>query len=218
MPFQKLPSHLLSIIAFVVLLAGGMTAVARADDEPMSPEELFKKSTCVACHGKNGAKARLAYPNIARQNKDYMIQQMHDITSGARVSGPDPRGFPRTQSMQEVMVVIDEEQMKALAEWLSELPPAPVVPGDAELAAKGAVAYAEADCADCHGDRGMKPLPNYPIIGGQKKNYIALQLKEIRDGVRTNNRSKRMARRIESLTDEKIDQMAEYLSQIDRGS
>jgi cytochrome c553 len=210
--------YTLAIVMIFGLLAAGITNAAWADDEPMTPEELFKKSTCVACHGKNGAKARLAYPNIAGQNKEYMIQQMKDITAGARVSGPDPRGFPRTQAMQEVMVVIDEEQMQALADWLSGLPPAPPVAGDPELAAKGAAVFAEADCADCHGEKGLKPLPNYPIIAGQKKNYIALQLKEIRDGVRVNNRSKRMARRIDTITDEKVDQLAEYLSQIDRGS
>ncbi len=46
---------------------------------------LYKSKTCIACHGVDGAKPILpTYPKIAGQNKDYAINQMKDIKSGAR--------------------------------------------------------------------------------------------------------------------------------------
>jgi cytochrome c553 len=190
---------------------------AHAEDAAAG-KQLFMTRTCIACHGKNGAKAIMMYPNLAGQNEAYLFEQMKDIASGKRVSGPDARGYPRTQAMKDVMGIVSDQELKTIAAWLSTQPPAPVQPGDPAQVAKGAKLYDDTGCAACHGDEGLKPMPGYPVVGGQKKNYLVLQIKEIRDGVRTNGPSKIMRPVVASVSDADVDALAEYLSQVNRAA
>lgn len=203
-------------LALGALLAG-FSSSAMADDAA-DGKQLFLKRTCIACHGKDGAKAILMYPNLAGQSKEYMLAQIKDIASGARVSGPDARGYPRTQAMKDVMTVVTPDEIKTIVEWLATQPPAPVAAGDAAKAAAGAQVYNKSGCPSCHGKDGMKPLAGYPIVAGQKKEYVALQIKEIRDGVRTNGKAKMMQPMAKPLKDEQIDALAEFLSQVNRSA
>jgi cytochrome c len=73
------------------------------------------KGGCVACHGKDAKTPLLpVYPKLAGQNKDYLIQQMKDIKSGTRSNG-------QTAAMKGVMHMVNDEEMAAIAEWLSTL-------------------------------------------------------------------------------------------------
>lgn len=76
---------------------------------------LYKEKTCIACHGKD-AKTPIQpnYPKIAGQNAEYALQQMKDIKSGARSNG-------QTAAMKGVMHLVNDEEMKILADWLSKL-------------------------------------------------------------------------------------------------
>jgi cytochrome c553 len=204
-----------AIVLAIASTVAGVAGSALADDAPTG-KQLFMTSTCVACHGKDGQKAIQMYPNLAGQDKTYLLAQMKDITAGKRVSGPDARGYPRTQAMKDIMLVVNEDQMKTIADWLSTVAPPTPKPGDAAKAALGAQQFAKSGCAACHGKDGVKPMGGYPVIGGQKKEYLALQIAEIRDGVRTNGKIKVMAPMVKTLTNDQIDQLSEYLSQIDR--
>jgi cytochrome c len=76
---------------------------------------LYKSKTCIACHGVDGAKPILpTYPKIAGQNKDYAINQMKDIKSGARNNG-------QTAAMKGVMHLVSDAEIAILGEWLSTL-------------------------------------------------------------------------------------------------
>jgi len=78
---------------------------------------LFKEKTCTACHGPEGKKPLLpVYPKLAGQNKDYMIQQMTDIKSGKRANG-------QAAAMKGIMHLVSEEEIKVLADYLSNLAP-----------------------------------------------------------------------------------------------
>ncbi|WP_298428879.1 c-type cytochrome [Rhodoblastus sp.] len=195
----------------------GLSATARAEDAP-GGKQLFMSRTCVACHGRDGSKAILMYPNLAAQNEAYLYEQMKDIASGKRVSGPDARGYPRTQAMKDVMGVVSDDELKTIAAWLAALPSPPVKPGDAAKATEGEAIYAKSGCVGCHGAKGIKPTAGYPVIGGQKKEYLALQIKEIRDGVRNNGRSKLMTAMVKRVSDADVDALSEYLSQVDRSA
>jgi cytochrome c553 len=70
-------------------------------------------------------------------------------------------------------------------------------------------------CINCHGVRGKGLDPNtsmFPVIGGQHKEYIRLQLVNFRDGYRTNSPNGIMTRIADSLTDTEIESLAEYVS------
>lgn len=76
---------------------------------------LYKDKTCNACHGPKGDKPLMAgYPKIAGQNAAYIEQQMKDIKSGARNNG-------QTAAMKGVMHLVDDADIKALADYLSKL-------------------------------------------------------------------------------------------------
>ncbi len=76
---------------------------------------LFATKTCIACHGVDGKKPLLpAYPKLAGQNKDYLLQQMKDIKTGARANG-------NSAAMKGVMHLVNEAEMGDIAAYLSGL-------------------------------------------------------------------------------------------------
>ena len=76
---------------------------------------LYKDKTCNACHGPKGDKPLMPnYPKIAGQNAAYAEQQMKDIKSGARNNG-------QTAAMKGVMHLVNDEEIKVLAQYLATL-------------------------------------------------------------------------------------------------
>jgi cytochrome c len=101
------------LAALVVTLGLGLASVAGADSP--DGETLFNQRTCFTCHGKDGKTPILpSYPLIAGQNVEYILQQMKDIKSGARANGG-------SAAMRGVMHLVNEEEMKVLAEYISKL-------------------------------------------------------------------------------------------------
>jgi len=97
----------MSLIALAIAAA---PAIAAPDGAT-----LYKDKTCNACHGPKGDKPLMPnYPKIAGQNAAYTEQQMKDIKSGARNNG-------QTAAMKGVMHLVNDEEIKALAEYLAKL-------------------------------------------------------------------------------------------------
>lgn len=188
--------------------------------ESADGKSLFRTKTCIACHGKDGARAIQNYPDLAGQDKAYLFSQMKDIASGARLSGKDERGYPRSQGMKDIMHLVSEDELQKIAEYLASQPvpkprkldPAP----DQATLDKGKTAYTQGGCQTCHGANGLKPIATYPVIGGMKREYLVLQMAELRDGIRTNGKSKLMLPFAKKLNNEQIELIATYLSQIER--
>ena len=79
--------------------------------------KLFQEKTCFTCHGKDANTPLLPiYPKLAGQNKEYALAQMKDIKSGARSNG-------QTAAMKGIMHLVTDEEMEALADYLSKLAP-----------------------------------------------------------------------------------------------
>jgi cytochrome c len=110
------------------LVLGAATALAgnpKAPDAGAKPAagssakldgaKLYVERTCVACHGKDAKSPILPeYPRLAGQSPVYAERQMHDIKSGARANG-------NTAAMKGVMHLVNDEEMKAIAEWIGTL-------------------------------------------------------------------------------------------------
>ncbi|MBV5265747.1 c-type cytochrome [Pinisolibacter aquiterrae] len=195
-------------------------AVASAEEAGLDGKALFATKTCIACHGRNGARAIQVFPNIAAQDAAYLLAQMNDIADGKRVSGNDERGYPRTQGMKDVMHLVSPAERAAIADYLAKAEPAKVKPLDPPIddarRAEGKLAYTKGGCQTCHGPDGLKPLAGYPILGGMKRDYLVLQMTEIRDGIRQNGKVKTMLPFAKKLDEAKIAAIADYLSQIER--
>jgi len=98
------------------LMFFGVTGNALALDG----EALYKdpkKGGCMACHGKDAKSPIMPmYPKLAGQNEAYLLQQLKDIQSGARNNG-------QSIAMKGIMHMVNEEEMAAIAKYLSTLQP-----------------------------------------------------------------------------------------------
>jgi len=181
---------------------------------------------CIACHGRNGAKAIKDYPNVAGQGAKYIENQIKDIMNGKRVASVDPAdGKPRTAGMMGALVTpegkprMTKEQIKQVAKWLSKLKPAvvkhkePLDPANVEAGKK---LFKKFKCKNCHGKEGKKPLKGYPVVAGQKVSYLVNQINDFRTKTRKNGKSKTMFTFVKKIKDEQVQQIAEYLSQVKR--
>ena len=96
-----------------LVLAAGLFAAAAAVAAP-DGAALYKDKTCWSCHGKD-AKTPLVptYPKLAGQNAEYALAQMKDIKTGARSNR-------QSAAMKGVMHLVNDDEMKAIAEWLAK--------------------------------------------------------------------------------------------------
>jgi len=72
---------------------------------------------CVNCHGKDGkgkSKSNSLFPVIGGQTKAYLIKQLSNLKTGKRNN--DPAGM-----MQDIASKLSDEQIKAVAEYISSL-------------------------------------------------------------------------------------------------
>jgi cytochrome c len=101
-----------AVTTTALLLALSPAAVLSADGE-----KLYKTKTCSTCHGKDGKTPIMPmYPKIAGQNKEYTLQQMVDIKSGARSNG-------QSAAMKGVMHLVSDEELQALSEYIATMTP-----------------------------------------------------------------------------------------------
>ena len=76
---------------------------------------LYTAKGCSACHGADAKTPIMpTYPKIAGQSKVYAAQQMQDIKDGKRNNG-------QTVVMKGIMAAVSEEEISALADYLSSL-------------------------------------------------------------------------------------------------
>lgn len=81
------------------------------------------------------------------------------------------------------------------------------------LADRGAELYKEKTCHACHGEDGTHPITrDYPVLAGQPVDYLVRQMKDIRDGRRTNGLSESMRTVVAGVTDEEFQDIAEWLA------
>jgi cytochrome c len=101
-------------LILATLMALAATPVLAA---PLDGAKLFQEKTCWSCHGKDAKTPLLPeYPRLAGQSAKYALEQMQDIKTGARANRS-------AAAMKAIMVIVNDEEMKALADYLSKLKP-----------------------------------------------------------------------------------------------
>jgi cytochrome c len=69
----------------------------------------------------------------------------------------------------------------------------------------------EVTCRACHGASGAAPMMNsYPKLNGQNKAYLTQSLKAYKAGQRSGGMAAVMVGQAKMLSDQEIDQLAEY--------
>ncbi|MBT4523058.1 MAG: cytochrome c [Halieaceae bacterium] len=71
-----------------------------------------KSVTCAACHGAVGISPNTAWPNLAGQQKAYLVKQMKDFRDGKRI---DPWMSPMAKPLSD-------EDIEDLAAFYNSLP------------------------------------------------------------------------------------------------
>jgi cytochrome c len=166
--------------------------------------ELYQSKHCFRCHGMN-AKITVEpnYPKLAGQIQPYLLQQMKDLKNGARAHGD-------TAAMKPTMSTVNEEQMNAIADWLSSLSTTVTL---GNMSMEGAKLYQSKECSDCHGDDANdNDTEQTPKLAGQKADYLLQQMKDYKSGKRANSRAKRMKKKLSDVNENQMIAIAEWLS------
>ena len=102
-------SYYKGFFIIIIFLYTAFTSFIFADGK-----ELYLTKGCVSCHGEGGRKALLPnYPILNGQNSAYLLQQMNDIKSGARVNG-------QSAVMRPFVLNLSEEEMKQISDYLAK--------------------------------------------------------------------------------------------------
>jgi len=165
------------IVGLVVL--AGFTGLASAEGNAERGEQLT--ATCAGCHGADGNSAAASFPKLAGQGEPYLLKQLEDIKSGARV----------ITQMTGLLDGYDQQQLEDIAAYYAEQS---MTTGEAdpELVELGEQLYRGGNpetgvpaCSGCHGPSGQGiDAAAFPRLAGQHADYIASQLNKFALGYR----------------------------------
>lgn len=195
--------------AIVIVLSSLMTITSYAADIQAGKS---KTAACAGCHGADGNSISGTWPSLAGQHASYLIKQLKDYKSGARVNA--------TMNGMAAILATDEDIQDVAAYYQSQkLKP---VKFDEKLIAKGETIYrggiTEASipaCMSCHGPDGLGNAPaTWPVLRGQQPDYIVSQLKLFRDGIRANDAGKTMRNVAARMSDAEMIAVAAYIAGI----
>jgi cytochrome c553 len=177
----------------------GLTAHAQGDAEAGKE----KSAACAACHGEAGNSSVPQYPILAGQTARYLYLQLKDYKEGRR---KDPLMSPMVASLSK-------QDMYDLAAYFSQQKPTPTNhPVTSAKVAEGKQVADAALCTMCHlgGFSGQNEVPR---AAGQHYEYVVKQLKDFRERRRTNDAGS-MTAYSRGLTDDQIDALAQYITNL----
>ncbi|MBI3901358.1 MAG: cytochrome c4 [Nitrosomonadales bacterium] len=168
-----------------------------------------KSALCQGCHGEDGISFEPAIPKLAGQYAGYIAKQVRDFQTGFR-SNAIMNGMAAT--------VADEDLADISAYFASKNK----MKGETTDNATGKNLFLNGDmtrmmvaCVNCHGINGKGKTPDnsmFPVLGGQQKEYLRIQLTNFRQGTRSNSPGGVMNIVTQKLSDAEISALAEYIS------
>jgi cytochrome c553 len=145
-------------------------AVTPPTSTPSVPDVV--QTRCARCHGLDGlGRVAGAFPVLAGQHQRYLFESLRAFAYGTRHSG----------IMTAVASDLSEPQMLRAAAYYSGLPGLSATSAhrsghDATLARAGDLSRKVPACASCH-EQTTAINPAYPRLAGQRREYIAQQLR-----------------------------------------
>jgi cytochrome c553 len=192
----RLPAALLP--ALVLLLASG---AARAQDVEAG---RAKAEVCAACHGPGGNSPDGAFPSLAGQTARYTYLQLKDYKEKRRT---EPQ-------MEPFIVDLTRQDMLDLAYYFAaQKPLSPPFKTEAAKVERGRAKAVETLCTMCHlgSFKGQNEIPR---VAGQHVEYVIKQMKDFKEGRRTNDAGN-MSSVSKTLSDQDIEDLAQYLVSLD---
>lgn len=168
-----------------------------------------KSLLCQGCHGEQGISIDGLIPSLAGQYGPYIAKELRNYQAGARSH----------QIMNAMAATINDDDLDDIAAYFASQPK---MKGNAVVNETGKKLFLRGDlsrmvlaCVNCHGVNGKGLTPNtsmFPIIGGQQKDYLRLQLLNFKTGDRTNSPNGIMITIAKKLTEAELDALASYIS------
>lgn len=133
---------------------------------------------CAACHGVNGQSSSPMIPNLAGQQRDYLVNQLQDYRDRSRSNEY------AVQYMWGMAGSLTDKQIQELADYFSKQTSFKVSNRSAgdpklvrgkEIFEKGIPEQGVVQCNSCHGPGG-EGMATFPRLAGQKAYYLTQQL------------------------------------------
>ncbi|HLV16564.1 MAG TPA: c-type cytochrome [Pseudomonas sp.] len=199
-----------------LLLTLGITGAAQAAGDAAAGQN--KVMLCAACHSTDGNSAAPNFPKLAGQGERYLLKQMKDIKAGSTPGAPEGVGR-KVLEMTGMLDAFSDQDLADIAAYFASqkgstgaADPALVERGEA-LWRGGKLAEGMPACTGCHAPDGSGNAPAaYPKLSGQHAAYIAKQLTDFREGVRTNDGDSMIMRSIAAkLSNKDIQALSSYI-------
>jgi cytochrome c553 len=166
---------------------------------------------CTSCHGFHGRSTSPTFPNLAGQQKDYIVAQLKAFRDHTRA---DPHAHTYMWGMAATLT---DATIDGVATYFSSQTPAPGTAGDPTLIAEGEKIFKNGipdrkvpACQSCHGVTG-EGAAIIPRLAGQHPGYVADQLDNFISKARANEI---MHENSKNLTPEEIQQIAAYVGSL----
>jgi cytochrome c553 len=212
LPLQKVRlidmKNIIAALASTLLFAGAAYADGLVEGDAEAGKS--KSITCSACHGQDGNSVNPVWPSIAGQHPTYIVDQLQAFKSGAR----------NEPLMLGQVMTLNDEDMRNLAVYFSEMPAAAKSVSDPAVVDRGLRLYRGGDrennssaCIACHGPTGRgNPAASVPSVRGQYAVYTATQLRAYAAGTRRSDGPTRVMRDIAAtLSEEDILAVSSYM-------
>lgn len=133
---------------------------------------------CAACHGVNGQSQSPMVPNLAGQQREYIVNQLQDYRDQTRSNKYG------VQYMWGMAGPLTDKQIQELANYFSSQAPVkaskvnsddPKLARGKEIFEKGIPEQGVIQCNSCHGPKG-EGIATFPRIAGQQAYYLIQQL------------------------------------------
>ncbi|OFZ66427.1 MAG: hypothetical protein A2V79_08950 [Betaproteobacteria bacterium RBG_16_56_24] len=213
----RIQHNILAYLAAIALLVATTANAGESADEirqrigsgnPVAGKSM--SSLCQGCHGELGVSLDELIPSLAGQYASYIATQLRSYQSGARTH----------QIMNAMAMTINDAELANIAAFFaSQKKMQGNGSGDNPVAKnlflKGDAKRGIPSCMSCHGTNGKGKAPNiptYPVIGGQHKGYLGVQLTHLRNSERSDSQGGVMNKIAKSLTDAEIEALSAYLS------
>ena len=177
------------------------------DSHPAQGGRVFARK-CARCHGEHAeGNAERLIPALANQREAYLIKQLADFSQSDRYSTNMHRIIRHSD--------VNQPQLWAdVAAWLNALPPTPHAEhGEGSKLSLGEAIYRE-QCSACHETDGRGDDDGFaPALRGQHYSYLVREIRGFGASHRRNV-DEDLARFIDSLQDDEVMAVADYLSRL----
>ena len=170
----------LSLVCGLAILTAGCSSLDRSRNlaDPNVPGKTLAEQVCSNCHGIDGNPTSPAFPRLAGQQVDYIVNQLNNFRGHQRL---DPPGY---QYMWGLSRHLTDEQIADMAQYYAHQQARrdPANATDPKVLAKGKQILEQGlpeenviACMACHGP-SAQGMAAFPRLAYQHADYILKQL------------------------------------------